>query len=115
MATTPEHLAPEYRAGNPGDEASPHQLDFYQAMSDFKHMFPNMDEEIIEAVLRSNNGAVDATIDQLLTMNIDTDGGEAGHEVMAMPMPRPAPPMPAATKSPALVSLVLIIDIRLLV
>ena len=36
-------------------------------------MFPNMDEEVIEAVLRANNGAVDETIDQLLTMN--TDGG----------------------------------------
>ena len=47
------------------------QLDFYQAMSDFRHMFPNMDEEIIEAVLRANSGAVDATIDQLLTMNVD--------------------------------------------
>ena len=42
-----------------------------QAMSDFRHMFPNMDEEVIEAVLRANNGAVDETIDQLLTMNVD--------------------------------------------
>ena len=49
------------------------QLDFYQAMADFKVMFPNMDEEIIEAVLRANNGGVDATIDQLLTMSIDTN------------------------------------------
>ena len=40
-------------------------------MSDFRHMFPNMDEEVIEAVLRANNGAVDETIDQLLTMNVD--------------------------------------------
>ena len=38
-------------------------------MSDFRDMFPNMDEEVIEAVLRANNGAVDETIDQLLTMN----------------------------------------------
>lgn len=43
----------------------------FQAMSDFRHMFPNMDEEVIEAVLRANNGAVDETIDQLLTMNVD--------------------------------------------
>lgn len=49
-----------------------HQLDFYQAMADFKVMFPDMDEEIIEAVLRANNGGVDATIDQLLTMSVDT-------------------------------------------
>lgn len=42
-------------------------------MSDFCHMFPETDEEVIEAVLRANNGMVDATIDQLLTMNIDTE------------------------------------------
>ncbi|CAG5126100.1 unnamed protein product, partial [Candidula unifasciata] len=49
------------------------QLEFHQAMSDFCHMFPETDEEVIEAVLRANNGMVDATIDQLLTMNIDTE------------------------------------------
>lgn len=49
------------------------QLDFYQAMSDFKLMFPTMDTDVIEAVLRSNDGAVDDTIDQLLTMSIDAD------------------------------------------
>ena len=43
-------------------------------MSDFRHMFPETEEDVIEAVLRANNGMVDATIDQLLTMNIDTDG-----------------------------------------
>ncbi|XP_062591849.1 myotubularin-related protein DDB_G0290005-like [Saccostrea cucullata] len=47
------------------------QLDFYQAMLDFKAMFPTMDADVIEAVLRSNDGAVDDTIDQLLTMSID--------------------------------------------
>lgn len=47
------------------------QLEFAQAMSDFKTMFPNMDRDVIEAVLRSNLGAVDATIDQLLAMSID--------------------------------------------
>ncbi|KAK0047718.1 CUE domain-containing protein 1 isoform X1 [Biomphalaria pfeifferi] len=52
------------------------QLEFHQAMSDFRHMFPETDEEVIEAVLRANNGMVDATIDQLLTMNIDADLNE---------------------------------------
>lgn len=56
-----------------GGAQGSHQLDFYQAMTDFKLMFPNMDEEIIEAVLRANGGAVDGTIDQLLTMNTDFD------------------------------------------
>ncbi|GFO10556.1 cue domain-containing protein 1 [Plakobranchus ocellatus] len=49
------------------------QLEFSQAMSDFCYMFPETDEEVIEAVLRANNGMVDATIDQLLTMNIDAE------------------------------------------
>lgn len=47
------------------------RLEFNQAMEDFKTMFPTMDYEVIECVLRSNNGAVDATIDQLLQMSID--------------------------------------------
>ncbi|XP_019716874.1 CUE domain-containing protein 1b [Hippocampus comes] len=47
------------------------RLEFNQAMEDFKIMFPTMDYEVIECVLRSNNGAVDATIDQLLQMSID--------------------------------------------
>lgn len=49
------------------------QLDFFQAMADFKNMFPTLDDDVIEAVLRANDGAVDATIDQLLTMTIDED------------------------------------------
>ncbi|CAB1349141.1 unnamed protein product, partial [Coregonus sp. 'balchen'] len=52
------------------------RLEFNQAMEDFKIMFPTMDYEVIECVLRSNNGAVDATIDQLLQMSIDGDGSD---------------------------------------
>ncbi|KAM6164868.1 CUE domain-containing protein 1 [Rhynchocyon petersi] len=51
------------------------RLEFNQAMDDFKTMFPNMDYDIIECVLRANSGAVDATIDQLLQMNLDGGGG----------------------------------------
>lgn len=51
--------------------ASTMQLEFAQAMSDFKTMFPEMDKDVIEAVLRANQGAVDATIDQLLAMSTD--------------------------------------------
>lgn len=51
--------------------ASTMQLEFAQAMTDFKNMFPEMDRDVIEAVLRANQGAVDATIDQLLAMSTD--------------------------------------------
>lgn len=53
------------------------RLEFNQAMDDFKTMFPNMDYDIIECVLRANSGAVDATIDQLLQMNLE-GGGPGG-------------------------------------
>ncbi|XP_008009533.3 CUE domain-containing protein 1 isoform X1 [Chlorocebus sabaeus] len=54
------------------------RLEFNQAMDDFKTMFPNMDYDIIECVLRANSGAVDATIDQLLQMNLEGGGGGGG-------------------------------------
>ena len=52
---------------------APTQLEFNQAMTDFKVMFPDMDADVIEAVLRANNGAVDTTIDHLLAMSADND------------------------------------------
>ena len=52
---------------------APTQLEFTQAMTDFKVMFPDMDADVIEAVLRANNGAVDTTIDHLLAMSADND------------------------------------------
>ncbi|XP_078600145.1 CUE domain-containing protein 1-like isoform X2 [Branchiostoma floridae x Branchiostoma japonicum] len=55
----------------PPTPGSARQLEFNQAMHDFMTMFPSIDRDVIEAVLRSNNGAVDATIDQLLQMNAD--------------------------------------------
>ncbi|KAH7640308.1 cue domain-containing protein 1-like protein [Dermatophagoides farinae] len=53
----------------PANSSGVTQLEFNQAMSDFKHMFPDMEEDVIEAILRANNGVVDATIDQLLQIN----------------------------------------------
>ncbi|TSM28210.1 CUE domain-containing protein 1 [Bagarius yarrelli] len=50
------------------------RLEFNQAMDDFKTMFPSMEHEVIECVLRANNGAVDSTIDQLLQMSLDGQG-----------------------------------------
>ncbi|XP_047497270.1 CUE domain-containing protein 1-like isoform X1 [Penaeus chinensis] len=54
------------------------QLDFHQAMEDFKTMFPDVDADVIEAVLRANQGAVHETIDQLLTMTTDTEVQDRG-------------------------------------
>lgn len=57
------------------------QLEFTQAMTDFKTMFPEMDDDVIEAVLRANMGAVDATIDQLLTMSTDNQNEKLRNEI----------------------------------
>uniref|UniRef100_A0A667HQL7 CUE domain containing 1 n=1 Tax=Lynx canadensis TaxID=61383 RepID=A0A667HQL7_LYNCA len=63
------------RGAGTGGGAPVRRLEFNQAMDDFKTMFPNMDYDIIECVLRANSGAVDATIDQLLQMNLECGGG----------------------------------------
>ncbi|KAJ8266376.1 hypothetical protein GJAV_G00129710 [Gymnothorax javanicus] len=52
------------------------RLEFNQAMDNFKTMFPSMDYEVIECVLRANNGAVDSTIDQLLQMSVDEQASD---------------------------------------
>lgn len=57
------------------------QLEFAQAMTDFKNMFPEMDRDVIEAVLRANQGAVDATIDQLLAMSTDNQNEKLRQEL----------------------------------
>ncbi|XP_076637348.1 CUE domain-containing protein 1 [Colletes latitarsis] len=56
-------------------------LEFYQAMADFKNMFPQMDDDVIEAVLRSNQGAVETTIDQLLAMSTDNENEKIRSEL----------------------------------
>lgn len=61
--------------------ASTMQLEFSQAMSDFKIMFPDMDRDVIEAVLRANQGAVDQTIDQLLAMSTDNQNEKLRQEL----------------------------------
>lgn len=75
------------------------RLEFNQAMEDFKTMFPNMDYDIIECVLRANNGAVDATIDQLLQMNLDGSGcDDSSDSDDSIP-----PEVPVAVRSPSAV------------
>ncbi|XP_046876669.1 CUE domain-containing protein 1-like [Hypomesus transpacificus] len=63
-----------------GDRASPgelrpgrrvRRLEFRQAMEDFHSMFPSMEPQVIESVLRANHGAVDPTMEQLLQMSLD--------------------------------------------
>ncbi|XP_068765583.1 CUE domain-containing protein 1 [Struthio camelus] len=66
--------APELNNSRPGRQVR--RLEFNQAMEDFSTMFPRMDYDIIECVLRANRGAVDATIDQLLQMSLDGGDGD---------------------------------------
>ena len=68
------HRPPERPRTTGQPNNAPRQLEFNEAMNDFKHMFPTLDRDVIEAVLRANNGLVDATIDQLLSMGIDMEG-----------------------------------------
>jgi hypothetical protein len=54
-------------------EMTKNNLNFYESMYHFKKMFPKFDSDVIETVLRANNGSVDRTIDQLLTMAADNE------------------------------------------
>merc|ERR1712226_191797 len=47
-----------------------------------------MDAEVIEAVLRANNGAVDATIDHLLTMSADNEAEKVMHDQIGGAIPK---------------------------
>lgn len=78
MASSPP--PPTSRNGSSSGQggAAPTQLEFTQAMTDFKVMFPDLEADVIEAVLRANNGAVDITIDHLLTMTADYEAAKSG-------------------------------------
>ncbi|XP_070389524.1 CUE domain-containing protein 1 isoform X2 [Dermacentor albipictus] len=105
--TSPAEVAPEERLSAP-NRSPPRrppvtQLEFRQAMRDFRSMFPEMEAGVIEAVLRANGGAVDASIDQLLAMATDNDNErlrtelEATENAEAPPhySPPPAAPPPS--------------------
>uniref|UniRef100_A0A1I8HMX4 CUE domain-containing protein n=1 Tax=Macrostomum lignano TaxID=282301 RepID=A0A1I8HMX4_9PLAT len=57
--------------------SGPRQLDFYEAMSDFQTMFPSLDPQLIECVLRDNNGVVHTTVDSLLRLSESAPGSAA--------------------------------------
>ena len=57
--------------GSKSSSAGSKKLDFYESMYHFRKMFPKFDPDVIESVLRANQGAVDKTIDQLLMMSSD--------------------------------------------
>lgn len=65
-------------------------LDFYESMYHFKKMFPKLDSDVIETILRANHGQVDKTLDQLLSLNVDTELDE---------MRQHSDPKPAASSS----------------
>ena len=63
--------------GSKDNDGGKDQLNFYESLYNFKKMFPKLDYEVIETVLRSNSGKVDKTIDQLLSMSQDNEITEA--------------------------------------
>ncbi|GAU96651.1 hypothetical protein RvY_08069 [Ramazzottius varieornatus] len=81
-----------------GHVAEQAKLDFDQAMQDFQTMFPDMDRDLIEQILRANNGAVERTIDELLalnsqpgaslTVNVSTSSSETAPAVPPRPIRR---------------------------
>ena len=55
-------------------------LDFTMAMNNFTTMFPTLDADVIEMVLRANDGVVDPTIDQLIRMTAtDASAADESH------------------------------------
>jgi hypothetical protein len=81
-----ETKEPLFGSANGGKEDK-RQLNFYESIYNFKKMFPNLDYEVIETVLRSNNGNIDKSIDQLLTMSIDTEVIEAAADTRSVQSP----------------------------
>lgn len=107
--TSPAEVAPEERLSAP-NRSPPRrppvtQLEFRQAMRDFRSMFPEMEAVVIEAVLRANGGAVDASIDQLLAMATDNDNERLRTELEATENaeapPHYSPPPAAPTPPPS--------------
>jgi len=60
-------------------ELNDKDLNFYESMYHFKKMFPVLDSDVIETVLRSNGGCVEKTIDQLLIISTDLEITQAAN------------------------------------
>jgi hypothetical protein len=60
-------------SSNSSAEASTKHLNFYESMYHFKKMFPRIETDVIESVLRTNNGKIDKTIDDLLNLNPESE------------------------------------------
>lgn len=87
-------------------------LDFYESMYHLKKMFPKLDSEVIESVLRSNQGQVDKTLDQLLTITMDDELNEIRQDdtLGAAAATLVANNIPAVAEKPAEAQLTLISD-----
>ncbi|XP_077511790.1 CUE domain-containing protein 1 isoform X2 [Amblyomma americanum] len=107
--TSPAEVAPEGHLSaahrSPPRPSIITQLEFRQAMRDFRSMFPEMEPVVIEAVLRANGGGVDASIDQLLAMATDNDNERLRTELEATENaeapPHYSPPPAAPTPPPS--------------
>ncbi|XP_071850161.1 CUE domain-containing protein 1-like isoform X2 [Apostichopus japonicus] len=91
---------PPQRHLHPPTQRPSRQLEFNQAMEDFSHMFPRLDREVIESVLRSNNGAVDITIDQLLVLDQGTNSLESSSTLGTPNSNQIFPPSPFPVEQP---------------
>ncbi|KAI1724641.1 CUE domain-containing protein [Ditylenchus destructor] len=59
------------------DSSDDNTLDFSSAMAQFKSMFPDLSDQIIEAILRKHNGDVTRTIDELLEISGENNASQA--------------------------------------
>ena len=70
-STTATQYAAGAAAASSSSSSRQPKLNFHEAMRDFKSMFPSIENDVIETVLRANKGSVDATIDQLVAMGTE--------------------------------------------
>ena len=76
-SSTPPTKMSEQSTASSSPNSKNDMLNFYESMYHFRKMFPNIDSDVIECVLRGNSGAIDKTIDQLLTLNQNENENES--------------------------------------